>query len=225
MSSDVDVCNLALAHLGDEAGVVAIDPPDGTQQAAYCGTYYPLARNALLEMHPWTFATKRVALAELATNPAEDDWSYAYTIPSTCIRPLSALYPGVAARPLSTTATDDGSFPYLVEAGEDGELVLFTNVETAVLRYIDLITAATKFTPGFVMCLSRLLASYLAGPILKGTTGMKVATEQWKLFTVEYGKATALNANIGRRDGYETRRPEWLRSRSVPTIPDAYIIR
>ena len=28
MSSDVDICNLALARLGDEANIVSISPPD-----------------------------------------------------------------------------------------------------------------------------------------------------------------------------------------------------
>src|SRR5687767_8634483 len=97
MSSEVDIANLALSHLGDEANVVAIDPPDGTVQASHCGRFYPIARDLLLEMHPWTFATRRATLAEV-TNPVEDDWTYAYTLPTGCIRPLSALLPGQPER-------------------------------------------------------------------------------------------------------------------------------
>jgi hypothetical protein len=213
MSSVVDICNLALSHLGDEAGVVAIDPPDGTQSAAYCGTYYPMALAVLLEMHPWTFATKRVALAEVG-NPSPDDWLYAYAIPSTCIRPLAALLPGVPSRPFGND-TDNGSHPYIVEAGEEGEPVLYTNVETAVLRYIDHVTDTARFTPSFVITLSRLLSSYLAGPILKGKTGIQVAQAEWKLFVIEYGKATAMNANVGKRATYETRMPSFIRARGA----------
>jgi hypothetical protein len=225
MSNAVDLCNLALAHLGDEAEVVAIDPPDGTVQAAHCARYYPLARDALLEMAPWTFAVKRVPLAELETNPASDDWAYAYSLPSTCIRPLSALVPGAPERLLSNSDTDIGSFPYLVEAGTDGDLVLFTNIETAVLRYIDGITDTSKFTPGFSIALSRLLASYLAGPVLKGKEGRAEAGNQLKLFTVEFGKAAAANANSGRRNAYENRVPPHLAERGGFTIPDADILR
>ena len=36
MSSDVDICNLALARLGDEANIVSISPPDQSAQAGYC---------------------------------------------------------------------------------------------------------------------------------------------------------------------------------------------
>ena len=68
MASPVDICNTALAYLGDVANVVSIDPAEGSAQAEHCARFYPLARDALLEMHDWGFATRRVALAGLA-NP------------------------------------------------------------------------------------------------------------------------------------------------------------
>lgn len=217
MSSEVDICNLALSHIGDEAEVAAITPPDGTIQAAQCGRFYPLARGILLESHPWTFATKRVAVSEV-TNPSPDDWLYAYALPSTCIRPLSALYPGVPEQMLGTDS-DLGSHPFIVEAAEDGSPVLYTNVQTAVLRYIDTITDPTRFTPGFAMSLSRLLAAYLAGPILKGDAGMAAAKAQMQLFAVEFGKATAANANIGKRSAYQTRLPSFIAARGLVYDP------
>jgi hypothetical protein len=218
VSSEVDICNLALSHLGDEAEVVAIAPPDGSIQSALCGRFYPIARNALLELHPWTFATKRVAVSEV-DNPSEDDWGFCYALPSTCIRPLSVLLPGMPERFLGTDS-DLGTHPYVVEAGEDGDLVMYTNVETAVLRYIDLVTDTTKYTPGFVLCLSRLLASFLAGPIVKGEKGIAVSQAQLKWFEVEYGKAVARNANTGKRNAYETRVPSHLAARGLPSIFD-----
>jgi hypothetical protein len=211
MSSEVDICNLALSHLGDEAEVSAIDPPDGSPQSNQCGRFYPIARDVLLEAHAWTFATKRVALAEV-TNPSPDDWTYAYALPSTCLRPLSSLYPGIPARALSQD-TDNDSHPYIIEADQDGSLIMFTNVETAVLRYIDRVEDPTKFTPGFTITASRLLAAYLAGPILKGKEGRAEAQNQMRLFGVEYAKATAVNANTGRRNTYQTRTPAHLAAR------------
>ena len=63
MASEVEICNLALAHLGDEATVASIDPPEGSAQAEHCQRFYPVSRNSLLEMHDWAFATKRATLA------------------------------------------------------------------------------------------------------------------------------------------------------------------
>ena len=216
MSSDVDICNLALSHLGDEAEVSAINPPDGSIQAAHCGRYYPMARDLLLEAHTWTFATKRVAVAEV-DNPSPWDWQYAYALPSTCLRPVSALVPGQPAQFLSTES-DNGSHPYIVEAGQDGGLVLFTNIPAAVLRYIDRVEDPAKVTPGFTMALSRLLAAYLAGPILKGDKGMVVAEKQLVWFDREFRKAAAMNANVGKRSTYETRQPSFIAARGGLTL-------
>lgn len=217
MSSEVDICNLALSHLGDEAEVTAIEPPDGTTQASQCGRFYPIVRDLLLEMHPWTFATRRAQLAEV-TNLAEDDWTYAYTLPSGCIRPLSALLAGTPERYFGSADTDAGTFPYIVEADEDGDAVLYTNVETATLRYIARVEDSTKFSPGFVVALARLLAVYLAGPILKGDTGMKVAHAHMQMFVKEFGSAAAANANVGKRRINESFRPSWLAARGLPTV-------
>lgn len=226
MASAVDISNLALSHLGDEAGVSAISPPDGSAQAALCGRFYPMARDALLEMRPWTFATKRAALAEVASNPVSDDWSYAYALPSGCLRPLALLVPGAPERVLGTGADSDaGTYPYLVEAAADGSKILCTNVEGAYLRFIAVATDTTRYTPGFVMALSRLLASYLAGPIIKGAAGMQVAQAQLKIFEAEYAKAAAADANTGTRHGYRDHRPVWLAGRGTPAIPDAWVDR
>ena len=72
MASVVDICNLALGHLGDPATVSSIDPPEGSAQAQHCARFYPIARDSLLEMHSWNFSTYREALAHL--QPAE--WIY-----------------------------------------------------------------------------------------------------------------------------------------------------
>ena len=48
MPSEVDICNLALGHLGDSATVATIDPPEGSAQAEHCARFYPIARDARL---------------------------------------------------------------------------------------------------------------------------------------------------------------------------------
>jgi hypothetical protein len=174
-------------------------------------------------MHPWSFAVKRVALAEV-DNPVEDDWGFAYALPSTCIRPLSALLPGVPERYFGAQDSDAGTHPYIVEAAEDGSKILYTNVETAYLRFIDLVTNPTRFSPGFVVCLARLLASHLAGPILKGDSGMKVAAAQLKQFEREYLTATARDANVGKRNIRQTFQPAWLAARGAQVLPAGRVI-
>lgn len=114
---------------------------------------------------------------------------------------------------MGTGETDAGTFPYIVEAAEVGDLVVYTNEQGAYLRYIDLITDSTKYTPAFVVCLARLLASYLAGPVLKGDSGIKMAEKQMVIFGREYAMATTRNANTGKRDVRRTFSPSWIASR------------
>lgn len=210
MASDVDICNLALAHLGDEANVSSINPPEGSAQAEHCKRFYPIARNALLEAHGWGFATRRKSLAELDVEDTDDEltqWGYAYAYPSDCVRPLVLLMPG---------ATDDNDAQdFVVETLEDGTRVIYTNVEDAKLKYVRLVTDTTKYTPLFVSALARLLASYLAGPIVKGETGMKVAQAHYSSFVnAELPLARGADANARRDNPYQDFTPSGISARA-----------
>jgi len=159
LSSIVDICNLGLAHIANAAEVTAIDPPDGTAEADHCARFYPIARDECLQYHAWTFATRRASLAELAENPLEERWGFAYGMPNQVIRPIAVL------NPISTDDAESEEFE--VETLEDGSQVIYTNMEDAVLKFIWRQENPVKFSPAFVVGLSYKLAAYLAGPILK----------------------------------------------------------
>ncbi len=204
MASDVDIANIALSYLGDEAEVISLSPPDGTTQSSQCGRFYPIARNQLLEMHQWSFATVRLSLALVAAG-APSEWLYAYALPSKYLKALAVLRPD---------ALDDArGEDFIVESDSDGDGVLYTNVEDATLRYIRLVEDTTKYTPGFVAALGRLLAVYLAGPIVKGVTGMQVAQQQEKLFAIELANARVQDSNTGQRSTYNDRVPDIQKAR------------
>jgi hypothetical protein len=162
-------------------------------------------------MHPWSFAVTRAAVAEI-DNPAPHDWAYAYALPTLCLRPLACLYPGLPERPMGESS-DAASFPYVVEIDGAGNKILLTNVQTATVRYLKDVSDATKFSPLFTMALARLLASYLAGPLLKGVTGMQVAQAQLKVFQAEFLKAAAADANSGKRNLTRSYTPDHIARR------------
>lgn len=195
MSSVIDVCNLALSHLGDEATVASIDPPEGSAQAGHCARFYPMARTALLTKFTWSFATRRADLA-LTSNPALSGWEYVYALPNNCLKPLAVRAPADASQAFlaSLIGRDiSGMYPYghpdndhkqfAVESDSTGALVLYTNIENAVLGYIHDTTDTTRWTPLAILALARLLASYLAGPLIKGDDGIRAAQAQYKIFT------------------------------------------
>lgn len=173
MASVVQICNMALSHIGSEARVSSISPPDGSVEAGHCATFYDQARTEMLEPGNWAFALKRQLLAQV-TNTS-NAWAYAYTKPADCQRALRILRPSVAVTVFTQDRiayphTDDrDSAPFDVE----GE-VLYSNEPDAVLVYTRDVTDTTKFPASFVSALSYLLAAYVAGPIVKGNEGVRV---------------------------------------------------
>lgn len=207
MASEVDICNLALGHLGDEATVSSIDPPEGSAQAEHCQRFYPMARNTVLESHAWGFATRRKALVEHATATPPASWAFTYVVPNGCLRALSVLPP---------EATDDtDSQDFVQEILEDGTKVIYTSAEDATLRYIALIEDTTKFSQLVVNAIARLLAAYLAGPVIKGTTGMKVSEGQLQWYTkIDLPKAQAADANARQSEPYKDFTPGGIAARA-----------
>jgi len=210
MASVVDICNLALAHLGDNATIASIDPPEGSAQAEHCQRFYPIARDTLLEMHSWSFATKRAYGAEVEnTWPM---WQYAYTMPGDA-HDIIAVLPPKARDDYSTTFTPE-NYPdfytnyspsvaagqyvpqkFAVEVAADGSEIILTNQKQAVLRYHAKITDATKFSPLFTITLSWHLASMLAGPVIKGDQGAAEGKRCIAMTTLYLGKAMEADSN------------------------------
>lgn len=200
MASEVDICNLALARLGDNATVASIDPPEGSAQAEHCARFYAIARDSLLEMHAWKFATRRVQLAKL-TVPSWD-WSFAYAEPTGALKLLGVLS--------ATASNDDETQPYEAESDASGAAIL-TNQEDASLRFVARVTDTTKFSPLFVDALAWLLASYLAGPVLKGDAGAAMSKACLQSFLLAFSNAKVSDAN--QRKVRPEHTPAWIAGR------------
>ena len=201
MASVIDICNLALGHLGDDASVSSISPPEGSAQAEHCARFYPIARDAILELHDWKFATRRVALTQL--DIASWEWAGAFAAPNNMLRILAVL-PREAA-------SDAGSEDFETASSDDGALIVLTNTASPSARCTFRVTDTTRYPPLFVDALSRLLASYLAGPIIKGDAGMSVSRAQYQGFMLSLAQAKVSDANQQRRTLEHT--PGWISAR------------
>ena len=201
MASEVDICNLALARLGDNATVASIDPPEGSAQAEHCARFYAVARDSLLEMHAWKFATRRVLLAKLTVESW--DWAFAYAEPTGALKLLGVLS--------ATASNDDETQPYEAESAANGAAIILTNQEDASLRFVARVTDTTKFSPLFVDALAWLLASYLAGPVLKGDAGAAMAKTCLQSFMLAFSNAKVSDAN--QRKVRPEHTPAWIAGR------------
>lgn len=223
MASETDICNMAMAYLGDDATIASISPPDNSSQSTHCARFYPIARNTLLEMHAWGFATKRQSLALLLEAPPSS-WLYVYAAPADALNFL-AVIPSDTTDDFGIGRPNNGSSTgitnssvgiytpqtYTHEADATGAQIIYTNQVNAVLRYTALVTDPTQFTPLFIEALAWLLASKLAGPVLKGDAGAKMSMECIKQFRYWMSQATMSDANQQRHQ--TPMQTSWLANR------------
>lgn len=202
MTSEVSICNLALAHLGEAATISSIEPPEGSAQAEYCALFYPIARDSLLELHNWSFATKQIKPAQLSGQWS--GWRYEYTQPADSVKIVSLT--------LQDEASGERLIPYTREADSYGSEMILTNDENISLKYIYSVLNTNKFPPLFTMTLSWHLASMLAGPILKGEAGSAEAKRCTAVMQGFLAQAAVSDTNQSRVD---VRHPvSWMQARS-----------
>lgn len=218
--SEIDIGNLALSFLGDEATVTGIAPPEGSAQAEHVAQFYPYARDTLLEMHVWPFATRRGALT--LRDETVNGWTYSYDRPSNCLKMFAVLPSnapddyslgymygsdvrytdqGIVSQPRPSGFSTYIPVKFASEIAPNGDPVIYTNMPDAQGRWVVQVTDTTKFSPLFKMACAKLLASFLAGPIYKGETGVKMSNLMMQHFQTFFSTNVVLgSANEGHED-------------------------
>ena len=144
--TDIQICNLALARLGDSR-ITALT--DATAQAQYCSLFYAQTLEELQAEFDWQFCRKQVNLTS-GTAPLTG-YSTQYALPADFIR---------AIRLGSIDASENFGSWEIVGTN------LHTNIASPVaLDYIALITTPASFPAIFVEALSMKLAAVLAMPL------------------------------------------------------------
>lgn len=215
VNAEVDICNLALSYLGDEATVTSVFPPEGSVQARMCAGAYPYALQSLLEESDWTFASKQVELARLAGKQT-DGWRYAYALPSDCLRvrtvrclsrPMRALPLGLTFAPNQAATTD---VDYAVGISGDVRAVL-TDSPSVLVRYTANIRNTDLMSAHFKLALSYRLASMIAGKRIGGVEGARYA--QFFKKEEEQALTKAKNFDASQRVGARLVVPSWIEGR------------
>ena len=153
----VQVCNLALAEVGDEAAQISSLPAtassDFSKEANLCAKFYDVSLKEVLRMHPWNCAKKRIKLSRLTDIPI-NGWSHAFAVPADCVRPLEA----------TATNTTDRMLRYSSEWVVEGRMVL-SNREDIWMLYIQGMEDLTNADPLFIKVLYTTIAAKLAYPL------------------------------------------------------------
>lgn len=211
MAGEVTICNLALSRIGDKATVASIDPPEGSAQAGHCKDWYPVCRDLVLESHTWGFATARVPLA-LLTDDSTQPWRYTYGRPADALKIWAIVPPDapddysvgrITGVPFTRVPQDrvmdvGGIYvpqDFSQEVLQNGTRVILAHQPDAIARYTKQINDPTFFPPTVVDCIVWLLASYLAGPVIKGDAGMAVSQRMYQFYLAALAAARSADGN------------------------------
>lgn len=141
LSSETDICNMALDHLGEE--IIMSSGVDNRPAVKFVRRWYAHTRDTLLETAYWRFARKRASLASTATPAFE--WGYSYPLPTDFLK----LIP----------MTADGYMNGAVMSHDIENGCILTNTAGPLLiRYIARITDPGKFSNLFTEALALNLA-------------------------------------------------------------------
>ena len=222
MTTTVDICNLALSHIGAAAKVTSILGDDTSAEARHCIRFYPMARDTVLALHDWSFARTRAALVSVTID--NDAWDYAYTIPSDMLKAIAVMhedatddYAQALSLPDGTTATVMGASnqvipqTFVIEQNTSDVLVIMTDQEDAWLRYTKYVTDTALFPPLFIQAVSYMLAAQLAGVLLKGKEGAEEHRKCTQLAMAYLSQARVIDSMQRKVD--VRRSPSWIAAR------------
>ena len=152
--SDVQICNLALSHIGARSTISSLN--EQSAEAQQCKAWYDIVRKDILQRHNWSFARRRLTMALIEQNPAPE-WRYRYALPHDWIAVRYLEHPAGA---------DADALPFDLEASLSGaEMTLLTNADAAKAIYTFDQTYTNMFSDKFRITLSWGLAAVLAVPI------------------------------------------------------------
>ena len=190
MADKVSIYNLALSHIGENAATVS--PDEESEERSACEAFYPIAKNKLLELHDWSFASRTEPLAKLLLTETYG-WRAGFALPNACLR-LQFLRDGEYLRPNPYFPVD-----WDFEVRTSGtKRILYTDCENPVAGFIASDTDESLFSPSFTDALAWLLASYVAGQRIKGSEGANYAKNCQQQYQMALSTAKTMDASMTR---------------------------
>lgn len=184
VEAEVDICNLALSHLGVSVEIADL-ATERSKEAKACRRFYDVVRDEVLRDFDWPFAktTEALALVEDFSGVSDSDWTYAYRYPADAIAIRRVILGGAGRMEVQSSKVR-----YLL--GRDGSGVLiYTDLADASVEFTYREIDVTRFPPDFIAAFSHLLASRI-GPRIAGDK-IKLVEAQLPLYDYEIRKARA----------------------------------
>lgn len=202
MTSEVEICNLALSNI--RAGSInSLD--ESSLQAQQCKLKYPILRDRCLTETIWSFNHK-VSVLALSTTEIFT-WAYSYQYPNDCLKINRLIGPH---EELSNANAD------VISRLRDTELLLLNNLKRQIpyevfnfsnvkligsnesslrIDYSARVTNPALYNVDFIMALSHLLSAELAIPIIGAEVGRSLRTDSLNLYSSYLNSAMVNDLN------------------------------
>lgn len=183
MSSTVEICNLAISHLGTGKEIANLN--ENSAEANACRRYFDTALEQTLRGYAWPFANKFAALNLVEEDPT-DEWAYSYRYPVDCLQAIRIVSG-------NRNESRQDRIDYKIVNSNDG-LLIYTDQENATLEYTVNVTDPNLYPSDFKMALSFRLASYIAPRITKGDPfGMGKRAMEMYMYEISMAQTSAYN--------------------------------
>lgn len=206
MSSNTQIANMALSHLGIGQEIANLES-ERSEEANAIRAFYDTVRDFVQSDFPWPFLTKSQALALVAEDPTTE-WDFSYRYPSDCLK---------IRRIFSSLRNDSrqSRIPFLFYHDEIGKLI-YTDYEDAVIEYSAKLTTEDMWPADFVLAFSFLLAVYVAPRLTKGDP-FKMREGALKLYQQQLSMAEQRSLNEEQAE--QLPESEFVRAREADLFP------
>ena len=193
--ADVNICNMALRHLGISSVLANLQTDTGVNADA-CREFYSVNRDSVLEDFPYPFGVMTVALGLVASKPTVE-WNYSYRYPSSCVMlkrifscntPFTSYY-----RNVSREDSVSSRIPYRIVRDAVGQLI-YTDMINATMEYIFRETDVNRYPKKLIEAMAARLAFFIAPSVSKGDP-FKLGVRAMTTYQSLIGKAQANQAN------------------------------
>lgn len=233
MPTDVEICNLALSAIGTKSSIASL--AEVSAEAEACAIWYPIVRDRVLRKRLWGCARGTIVLTlnkELPTSPSDYLWDdslpsppyrFEYEYPTDCVRARYIIPYGDQVPPASydqfyTYGTNRPAYgvnerypiKYEIASSEEGERVILTSQEDAVLIYTKQLTDPDTWDVGLQQAIISELAQRLAIP-LTGREELEKSRFQLAAFDLETAAVDDANEGL---DVVDPPLPDWLTARA-----------
>jgi len=191
MVTKVDICNLALSHLGMNA-ITSLTEDNPSVRA--CNYFFDPSRDAVFSDYKWPFANVAEALVGVTDTVLQLEWQYIYVYPTQA----AAVWTVYNESTIKSKDTEEFEVAFQVV---NNRKVICSNNITAYAEYTYKVKDTTIFSPNFVILLSLRLASSMAHSLIGD---VEVGKDLLTSYTNAVSEAKRISYNERKKKPYQT---------------------